>query len=107
MEGRFLRIILMFDLPMETSKNKRDYRKFIKYLKLNGYLRMQYSVYSKLVLNRNVLKFHENKIKQNVPPKGKIQTIVVTENQYTNMQYLVGEPSADEIIMTTERVVEL
>lgn len=107
MEGRFLRIILMFDLPVDTSKNKRDYRKFIKYLKLNGFLRMQYSVYSKLVLNRNVLKFHENKLKQNVPPKGKVQTIVVTENQYADMKYLVGEPTDDEAIMTTERVLEL
>lgn len=107
MGGRFLRLILMFDLPVETSKNRRDYRTFIKYLKTNGYLRLQYSVYSKLVMNRNVLKFHENKLMSNTPANGKIQTIVVTENQFTSMKYLVGEPSDDEQALTSDRVLEL
>ena len=97
----------MFDLPMETSKNKRDYRKFMKYLSHNGYLRMQYSVYSKLVMNRNVLLYHQNKLKANLPDDGKVQTIVVTENQFVNMEYLVGEPSDDEILLTTDRTIEL
>lgn len=107
MEGRFLRLILMFDLPVETSKNRRDYRTFIKYLKTNGYLRLQYSVYSKLVMNRNVLKFHESKLQLNVPPNGKVQTMVITENQYVAMKYLVGEPSIDEQTLTTDRILEL
>lgn len=105
--GRFLRLILMFDLPVETSKNRRDYRAFIKYLKTHGYLRLQYSVYSKLVMNRNVLKYHEAKLMANVPPNGKVQTLVVTENQFADMKYLVGEPSEDERVLTSDRVVEL
>lgn len=107
MGERFLRLIVMFDLPMQTSREKRDYRKFVKYLKNEGFLMMQYSVYSRIVMNRGVLKHHTLKLKQNLPSNGKVQTLVVTEKQYTNMEYLVGEPTLDEEYRTTDRVLEL
>lgn len=104
---KIVRLLLMFDLPSETSKNKRDYRAFIKFLKNNGYLMLQYSVYAKLLLNRSTLKFHEKQLKANLPPEGKIQTLIVTENQFASMQYLLGEKSPNEEITISKRILEL
>ena len=47
-----MRILVMFDLPMETSEERRNYRKFRKNLIKNGFIMMQESVYVKLVMNQ-------------------------------------------------------
>ena len=104
---KYLRLFVMFDLPMETSKNRRDYRKFIKFLTNAGYIRVQYSIYSKLILNRNNLIHQTNKLKLEVPLHGTVQTLVVTEKQYTEMNFLVGEASDDMKLLTSDRVIEL
>lgn len=102
-----MRLIVMFDLPMETSTDKRNYRRFRKFLIENGYAMMQYSVYSKIILNRSVLKYQRNKLIQNVPPNGYVDTLVVTEKQYTNMEMIVGDTKRTEQETSTERMLVL
>lgn len=43
-----MRIIVMFDLPVETAKNRKDYVTFRKFLIKSGFLMMQESIYCKL-----------------------------------------------------------
>ena len=50
-KNRFMRIILFFDLPITTAAGKREYRRFIKYLESDGFIRIQYSVFCKLCIN--------------------------------------------------------
>lgn len=40
-----MRLLIMFDLPVETSKERREYRQFRKRLINEGFLMIQYSVY--------------------------------------------------------------
>ena len=58
MEGssRFVRLVLFFDLPQETKTDQRHYRQFVKYLKTEGFIRIQYSVYAKLCINNDSAK---------------------------------------------------
>src|SRR5699024_11454812 len=84
-----MRMIIMFDLPMETSTDKRNYRKFRKFLIENGYSMMQYSVYSKIILNRSVLNYQKLKLYENAPPNGYVDSLVVTENQYVNIETII------------------
>lgn len=97
----------MFDLPMETSSNKRHYRKFRKFLIENGYSMMQYSIYSKIILNRSVLNYQKVKLHENAPPQGYVDLLVVTENQYVNMQTVVGETVRTDQETSTNRMVIL
>ena len=46
-----MRMIVFFDLPVLTSKQRRDYREFRKFLLKSGFLMLQESVYCKLVQN--------------------------------------------------------
>ena len=48
-----MRVIVFFDLPVDTLEHKRAYRKFRKFLIEKGFLMMQESVYCKLALNGN------------------------------------------------------
>ena len=57
----------MFDLPMETKLELKNYRDFIKYLKSEGYIRLQYSVYSKLCINSDSAKTIEKRLIYNAP----------------------------------------
>ncbi|UXV43271.1 CRISPR-associated endonuclease Cas2 [Staphylococcus simulans] len=104
---RFLRLFIMFDLPVETSRERREYRKFVKFLLNEGYVRSQYSIYCKLILNRGTLNHQISKLKQNLPAHGIVQSLIVTEKQFSDMTYLVGEPRTKYDVNTTERIFEL
>lgn len=97
----------MFDLPTETSTDKRNYRKFRRFLVENGYSMMQYSVYSKIILNRTVLNFQKTKLNQSAPPKGYVDTLIVTEKQYVNIETIVGDKRRSDQENSTNRMVVL
>lgn len=86
-----MRLLLFFDLPMETSKNRHDYAVFHKYLIKNGFIMMQKSVYSRLVVNNGTSQAVKEKVAQNLPPEGIVELLEVTENQFSRIEYLVGE----------------
>lgn len=97
----------MFDLPTETSADRRNYRKFRKFLINNGYTMMQYSVYSKIILNRSVLNYQKLKLQEKSPSKGQIDTLVVTENQYVNIETIVGDAVRTDLEESTDRMIIL
>ena len=75
-----MRIIVFFDLPVLTSKQRRDYRDFRKFLLKSGFLMLQESVYCKLVQNPVVADVLQTNIRNNTPEEGLVQVLRVTEN---------------------------
>lgn len=106
MRERFMRVIVFFDLPVTTAENRKSYRTFRKFLIKEGYLMMQESVYSKLVINQTNLISAVKKIKKNKPSKGLVQILSITEKQYASIEYVVGSKSNDKID-SMERLVIL
>ena len=96
----------MFDLPVLTSKNMRDYRKFRKYLIRSGFLMLQESVYCKLAPNSVAADSIIDNIRKNKPPEGLVQALKITEKQFSKMEYVVGEKRTD-IIDSDERLIIL
>ena len=101
-----MRIMVFFDLPTESLDDKRNYRKFRKFLITSGFLMMQESVYCKLALNQTVANTVSAQVRKNVPPEGNIQMLIVTERQFARMEYLVGERQ-DSVIENDETLVIL
>lgn len=101
-----MRIIVMFDLPVLTSAERRDYTKFRKYLIKNGFLMMQESVYCKLAKNRTAADLIVENLKKNKPPKGLVQAMKITEKQFSKIEYIVGKASS-EVIDSDERLIIL
>ena len=106
MNCRFMRLIVFFDLPTLTNTNLKDYRKFRKFLLENGFIMMQESVYSKLVLNGNSSKVLKDKINKNLPPSGVVELMEITEKQFANITYLVGNKRTN-VVDSLDRVVEI
>lgn len=92
-----MRVLVMFDLPTETSENRRNYTKFRKYLIKSGFMMMQQSVYVRLALNQTNAKGMIDGVKKNKPPEGIVQIITITEKQYSKMEIISGEYSNDTV----------
>ena len=101
----FMRIILFFDLPMITEDDKRIYTRFRKELVRNGYMMLQFSVYSKICTNREAAVNNILKIKKNVPEKWSIRILLVTEKQYAKMEIILGGKSKIENIITIDPLI--
>ena len=89
MRYRFMRVLVFFDLPTETIKDRKKYSQFRRFLIKEGFIMMQESVYSKLTLNNSVTSAIRDKIEKNKPPKGIVQMLVITERQFSSMDYIV------------------
>ena len=106
MSYRFMRIIVMFDLPVVSVHDRREYSTFRKYLTKNGFIMMQESVYCKLVHNYTMADFVIENMKKNKPEKGLVQVLKVTEKQFGRMEYIVGDYHTD-ILDSDQRLVIL
>lgn len=101
-----MRVIVMFDLPTETSMDRRHYRWFRKFLISEGFVMMQESIYSKICLNMHAVSKVEANIQKNRPPRGIVQIMSVTEKQFAGMKLVVGEADNTNI-QSDERMIIL
>lgn len=103
---RFMRSLLRFDLPVDTANQRRAYRQFVKFLKKQGFIRFQESIYVKLSINEAAVKSLARTIKNNVPAEGMVSMMTVTEKQFAGIDYMVGSFETD-IIDSDSRFIEL
>lgn len=101
-----MRTIVFFDLPNIYAKDKRNYLKFRKYLINEGFIMMQESVYSKIILNSQQSILLIDRIRKNAPSKGLIQVLTITEKQYSQIEYIIGE-NKSKIINSEDRLIVL
>ena len=106
MSYRFMRIMVFFDLPTITPANRKDYANFRKYLIKNGFLMMQESIYCKLAQNSTAADLIIQNIRKNKPPSGLVQTLKITEKQFSRIEYIVGKKES-EVLDSDERIVIL
>jgi|SRR5690554_448331 CRISPR-associated protein Cas2 len=91
MSYRYMRIMVLFDLPTLTTQDRREYSRFRKYLIKNGFLMMQESVYCKLALNGTVSTSVIQNVKKNKPAKGLVQVLTLTEKQFAKIEMITGD----------------
>ena len=104
MSYRYMRTIVMFDLPTDTSADRRHYRQFRKFLLEEGFVMMQESIYTKICINMHMVDKIANTIDKHKPPKGIVQVLTVTERQFIRMRLIVGSASSN-YVQSDERLV--
>ena len=67
---------------------------------------LQESVYAKLALNNSVVLSEKEKLKKNKPAKGLVQILVITEKQFSRMEYIIGNKKTD-VVDTESRLIIL
>lgn len=101
-----MRVLVLFDLPVTTVSQRREYTRFRKYLLKSGFVMQQESVYSKLALNTTVAQRIAENVRKNKPEEGLVQMLTITEKQYSRMEFLVGETKSD-VLQSDERMIIL
>lgn len=82
--------IIFFDLPVVTKSDRFQYARFRKKLLTDGFVMLQYSVYTRHCASDESAEVHCNRIKTNLPPKGEVRILKITEKQFERMQVFLG-----------------
>ena len=104
--NRFMRLIIFFDLPTLTKKNRRDYAKFRKNIIKCGFYMIQESVYVKMVIDSQLADSTLTKINSFLPSDGNVMALIITEKQFAGIEILLGEAKSD-VISSQDRMVVL
>ena len=99
-----MRNLIFFDLPRDTSAQRREATVFVKQLLKNGYIMMQESVYCRLVINANCIEAEKEKVRKIKPKTGNVLMLTITEKQFNDIEILLGETS-HKILNSTDRAV--
>lgn len=89
--NRFMRMLVFFDLPVKTKKERGAAARFRNFLLNDGYHMIQYSVYARVCNGMDAVNKHKARIKCNLPENGAIRLLVITEKQYEAIDILLGK----------------
>ncbi len=86
-------ILVMFDLPTGTKKQKKAYSIFRKHLLKSGFEMLQYSIYYRYCIGRYTTNKYKKTTKKYAPNKssGSIRIIEITSKQFENMEILYSK----------------
>ena len=95
-ENVFMRMIVLFDLPVTTKAKIRAANKVRLFLLKDGYQILQLSIYARVIRVRDSMEKHHKRLVVHLPEEGSIRCISITEKQFANMEILVGEKKLQE-----------
>ena len=93
-----MRLIVFFDLPTATKKDRKAYSKFRKFLVDNGFLMIQFSVYVRICKGLDTVQMYEDYLEKNISPRGNVRTLTITNAQYERIKVLLGTEKYEEKI---------
>lgn len=89
-------MFVFFDLPVGTKAERRWATRFRKFLKDEGFLMLQLSVYARVCRGEGAAEKHTQHVTKSLPPRGNVRTLQVTDRQYARMKLLLGEATLSE-----------
>lgn len=90
---KYMRVLVFFDLPVKTKRERRVATQFRNFLIKDGFYMIQYSVYARVCNGNDMAELHKQRLKCNVPNEGSIRVLTITEKQYENVEILLGRKS--------------
>lgn len=93
-EYRVMWILVFFDLPTETKKDKKRYVEFRKNLIKDGFNMFQFSIYVRHCASNENAEVHLKKVKSFIPEYGKVGLLSITDKQFGNIQLFYGKKPA-------------
>lgn len=90
-EYKTMWLLTMFDLPVQTKMERRDYTRFRNLLLDNGFTQMQYSVYARFCASEEIADTYRSRVEKALPPDGYVRLLAVTDRQFAKMQSFHGK----------------
>lgn len=104
-EVRFVWLMVFFDLPVGTKAERRAATRFRNFLKDDGYMMLQFSVYARVCRGEDAATKHVARVTSNLPQQGSVRVLQVTDRQYGKMRLLRGEAKPSEKIGAKQMVL--
>ena len=87
---RIVWLFVMFDLPVETKDQRREYTQFRNRLLKRGFTMLQYSVYAKHLPTEDAAEPLKAHVHAALPPMGQVRVLAVTDHQFSKMEVYFG-----------------
>ena len=82
---RLMWMMVLFDLPVLTKRDRKHATRFRKYLLDQGFERCQLSVYLRFCAGKEQAQVYTRRVQSALPPAGNVQVILFTDKQYENI----------------------
>lgn len=79
-------VLVFFDLPTDTKKDRKNYAQFRKQLVKDGFSMFQFSIYTRCCPSRENADVHMKRVKKLLPQKGYIGILCITDKQFGSME---------------------
>ncbi len=87
---RVMWVLVMFDLPTETKKDRKAYAEFRKKLLNDGFTMFQFSAYLRHCPSAENAEVHIKRVKAALPEFGTIGILRITDKQFGDMEIYNG-----------------
>ena len=85
-EYRVMWVMVFFDLPTTTKKEKKAYMLFKKSLQKDGFTMFQFSIYVRNCASMENANVHIKRVKGILPEVGNVCIMCITDKQFGDMQ---------------------
>ena len=90
-EYRVMWVLVLFDLPTETKKDRKIYSEFRKKLLRDGFTMFQFSIYVRHCASKENADVHIRRVKTFLPDFGKIGIMCITDKQFGEIELFYGK----------------
>lgn len=90
-EYRIMWILVFFDLPTETQKDKKAYALFRKNLQKDGFTMFQFSIYVRHCASYENAEVHVKRVKSFLPEFGQVGILCITDKQFSQIELFYGK----------------
>ena len=90
-EYRIMWVLVFFDLPTETKKERKAYSAFRKKLIDDGFTMFQFSIYLRHCPSSENANVHVKRVKNALPELGQIGILCITDKQFGQMELYQGK----------------
>lgn len=88
-EYRVMWVLVFFDLPTETKRERKSYADFRKKLQNDGFTMFQFSIYLRHCASKENADVHIKRVKSFLPDKGQVGILCITDKQFGSMELFV------------------
>jgi CRISPR-associated protein Cas2 len=84
-------VLVFFDLPTETKRDRKAYADFRKNLQRDGFTMFQFSIYVRHCASQENAEVHIKRVKAILPDYGDVGILCVTDKQFASVELFCGK----------------
>lgn len=97
-EYRIMWVLVFYDLPTETKKQRKMAATFRKQIMQDGFTMFQFSIYMRHCPSRENAEVHIRRVKTILPQEGMVGILCITDKQFGMMELFHGKKEEKKIV---------